>query len=238
MRALLLAAGLGTRLKPITNDIPKCLVPVNGRPLIDYWFDNLFKSSIERVLVNEHYFADRVTQHIARSPWRDRIDETYEPGLLGTGGTMIANRAWLGTSAFLLAHADNLTDVDLAAMQAQHAARPTGCVMTMLAFRTEDPRACGILELDDAQIVRSFHEKVENPPGDLANGAAYIIEPEMADFAASLGKPVVDLQTEVIPHFIGRIQAWRHPGYHRDIGNPRALAQAEADMRAGLIRLP
>ena len=134
MRALLLAAGLGTRLRPITDTIPKCLVPVAGRPLLDYWFDLLFAAGVERALVNTHYFADRVQQHIAGSPWKARIDQIYETELLGTGGTFVANRNWFGPGAFLLAHADNLTDFDLAAMQAKHAARPAGCVMTMLAF--------------------------------------------------------------------------------------------------------
>jgi len=237
MRALLLAAGLGTRLRPITESIPKCLVPVNGRPLLDYWFDLLFMHGIERALVNTHYFAERVQEHIAGSPWRDRIEQSYETELLGTGGTLVANLGWFGPGPLLLAHADNLTDFDVGAMQAAHAARPSRSVMTMLAFRTDDPRSCGILELDSQGLVRDFHEKVENPPGNLANGAVYIIEPEMCAFAKALNKPFVDLQTEVIPQFTGRIQAWEHGGYHRDIGNPTSLAKAEADVRADLVKI-
>lgn len=236
MRALLLAAGLGTRLRPITDTIPKCLAPVAGRPLLDYWFDLLFQAGIERALVNEHYFAPRVREHIAGSRWNTRIDEVYEDQLLGTGGTLVANLDWIGGGPMLLAHADNLTDFDVDAFRAAHAARPPGCVMTMLAFRTDDPRSCGILELDDRNVVQAFHEKVENPPGDLANGAVYIIEPEMRDFARALNKPVFDLQVDVIPHYLGRIQAFTHTGYHRDIGNPTALAKAEADVRAGVVK--
>ena len=238
MRALLLAAGLGTRLRPLTNDIPKCLVPINGRPLIDYWFDNLFRSGIERVLVNKHYFADRVTAHIASSPWKDRIDQVHEPELVGTGGTLKANLDYFQNQPLFLAYADNLSDVDIHAMQAAHAQRPPSCVMTMLAFETDNPRSCGILELDAKGLVQAFHEKVPNPPGNLANGAVMIIEPEAAQAAKTMNKPVIDLSVDVIPNFLGRIQAYRHVGYHRDIGNPRSLAQAEADMRAGLVHLP
>jgi mannose-1-phosphate guanylyltransferase len=238
MRALLLAAGLGTRLRPLTNDIPKCLVPINGRPLIDFWFDNLFKSSIERVLINKHYFADRVTAHIASSPWKDRIDQVYEPDLVGTGGTLAANLDYFQNQPLFLAYADNLSDVDVRAMQTAHAQRPKGCVMTMLAFETDNPQSCGILELDEDGLVRAFHEKVPNPPGNLANGAVMIIESEVGVAAKAVAKPLIDLSVDVIPHFLGRVQAYRHTGYHRDIGNPRSLAQAEADMRAGLIRLP
>lgn len=232
MRALLLAAGRGTRLAPVTDNLPKCLVPIQGRPLLDYWLDLLFPA-FERVLINTHYLAEQVEDHIARSPWAGRIDIAREDELLGTGGTMVANRAWMGEAAVLVAHADNLTDLDAPGLMARHAARPAGCAMTMLAFETDDPRSCGILELDGCDVVQAFHEKVEDPPGVLANAAVYVVEPEVTAYAASLPGPFVDLSTEVIPHFLGRILAVRHAGYHRDIGNVASLARAEAEFRAG-----
>ena len=230
MRALLLAAGLGMRLRPLTDTIPKCLVPIHGRPLLGLWFDLLFRSgAVERALVNTHWLAPRVEEFVAASPWRDRVDLVAEPELLGTAGTMVANRAWLGDGPFLLAHADNLTDFDVAGLARAHAARPAGVAITMLAFRTDSPRSCGILETDARGVVRAFHEKVEDPPGDLANAAVYVFEPEVAAFAAGLGRPFVDLSTEVIPHFLGRILAVETRGYHRDIGTPEALRLAEAE---------
>jgi mannose-1-phosphate guanylyltransferase len=232
MRALLLAAGLGTRLRPITNTIPKCLVPIHGRPLIDYWFDLLFTAQFERALVNVHYFPEVVRAHIAASPWRDRIDIVHEHDLLGTGGTIVANRAYFRGQDFLVAHADNLTDVDLAGFRQAHIARPADTAMTMLAFRSDDPSSCGILEHDQAGRVIAFHEKVANPPGNLANAAVYIVTPEVADFAVAVGRPFVDLSTEVIPHFVGRIYAVETLGYHRDIGNPESLARAQAEFRS------
>lgn len=232
MHALLLAAGLGTRLKPITDTIPKCLVPIHGKPLLDYWLESLFSGdAIERAVINTHYLAPVVEEHVAKSPWRSRTDLVYEPELLGTGGTLIANRERLGEGPVLVAHADNLTDFDVAGFTAFHAARPPKAAMSMLAFRTDAPQTCGILELDDEGLVQAFHEKVANPPGDLANAAVYIVEPEMTGFAAKLGKPFVDLSTEVIPHFIGRIAVMETPGYHRDIGNPESLARAHAEFR-------
>jgi mannose-1-phosphate guanylyltransferase len=232
MRAVLLAAGLGTRLRPLTDTVPKCLVPIHGRPLLGIWFDLLFGSgTVDRALVNTHWLAPRVEEFVAASPWRDRVDLVAEPELLGTGGTMVANRAWLDNAPFLVAHADNLTDFDVAGFARAHAMRPEGVAVTMLAFRTDSPRSCGILETDARGIVRAFHEKVENPPGDFANAAVYIFEPEVAEYAASLGKPFVDLSTEVIPEFLGRIQAVETRGYHRDIGNPEALRLAELEWR-------
>lgn len=230
MHALLLAAGFGTRLRPLTDTVPKCLVPIHGRPLLDYWLDLLFRDdAISRVVVNTHYLSEAVARHVAASPWHDRVTLAHEPALLGTGGTLVANRVALGTGPVLLAHADNLTTFDLPAFQAAHAGRPAGVAMTMLAFRTDDPRSCGILELDEDHRVRAFHEKVEDPPGNLANAAVYIVEPEVCDAAARLGKPFIDLSTEVIPQFVGRILAHETSGYHRDIGNLESLARAHAE---------
>jgi mannose-1-phosphate guanylyltransferase len=79
--------------------------------------------------------------------------------------------------------------------------------------------------------VLAFHEKVANPPGNLANGAVYIFEPEVVEAMASLGKPVVDLSTEVIPGFLGRILCVETDGYHRDIGNPESLRRANSEFK-------
>ena len=229
MRVLLLAAGVGSRLMPYTATTPKCLIEINDRPLLDYWLELLFDAGIERVLINTHYLAEQVNAHVKASRWASKIDLVYEAELLGTGGTVLANRVWFQGKPFVLAHADNLTDFDVAGLIAAHQARPADHLMTMLAFRTDDPQSCGILELDDRQTVVAFHEKVANPPGNLANGAVYVFEPEVIDIIAARGTPVVDLSTEIIPGFVGRILSVETNGYHRDIGNPEALSRARAE---------
>ncbi|WP_457488923.1 nucleotidyltransferase family protein [Tardiphaga sp. P5_C10] len=231
MRALLLAAGIGSRLRPITDTVPKCLVQIQGRPLLDYWLDLVFQGGIERVLLNTHWLAPQVQAHVMASPWADRIDQVYEETLLGTGGTVLANRDWFQKQSFLLAHADNLTDFDVAGLIAAHEGRPTGHAITMLGFRTDDPSSCGILELDRQNTVLAFHEKVANPPGNLANGAVYIFEPEVIDAIAALERPVVDLSTEIIPNYLGRILCVETDGYHRDIGNPESLRRANSEFK-------
>jgi mannose-1-phosphate guanylyltransferase len=231
MRALLLAAGTGSRLRPLTNTTPKCLVPVHGRPLLDYWLDLVFESHIQRALVNTHWLADQVRAHVAASPWRSRVDLVHEDQLLGTGGTILANRDWFGGEAFLVAHADNLTDFNVARLVSAHRDRPAGCLMTMLAFRTDDPASCGILELDRQNRVTAFHEKVENPPGNLANGAVYVFEPDVIEDIARLGKSTVDLSTEIIPNYLGRILSVETDGYHRDIGSPESLQRAHSEFK-------
>lgn len=233
MRALLLAAGIGSRLRPLTNTMPKCLVPVRGKPLLQYWCELLFSAGFERILINTHWLSDQVTDFVQRSPWRDQIDIVYEPELLGTGGTVKKNRDYFAGSDFLLAHADNLTDFDVAGFIGAHNRRPSSCVMTMLAFETDDPRSCGILELDEHGIVQAFHEKVPNPPGNLANGAVYVLTQDVVDRVSALEGPFIDLSTEIIPDLVQRIYAVKTNCYHRDIGNVASLKQAEVDVATG-----
>ena len=229
MNALLLAAGRGTRLRPLTERIPKCLVPIRGKPLLEYWLDTLLSIGIREVLINTHHLAGMVEAFHATSPWRERVTLVYEPELLGTGGTIVANRKFFSREAFLVAHADNLSRFSVRAFQDTHARRPRGAVMTMMTFDTDTPSACGIVETDAEGLVVRFHEKVMNPPGRRANAAVYIMEPEVVEFIATLGKRVVDLSTEVIPHFLGRIATFHNTEYHRDIGTPESLRRAEAE---------
>ena len=85
MKALLLAAGLGTRLKPITNYTQKCLVPINGKPLIEYWLENLSNVGVQHFLINTHYFKEQMEQFVLKSKFRDKITLVYEEELLNTG---------------------------------------------------------------------------------------------------------------------------------------------------------
>lgn len=229
--ALLLAAGLGTRLAPLTDGMPKCLAPIRGKPLLGYWFDLLGNAGFFPFIVNTHYHADAVAGFVESSPWRDHAALVYEQELLGTGGTLLANRDRLSGGAFFVAHADNLSRFDAAGFLAAHRARPSGCVMTMMLFRTPTPRSCGVVELDARGVVTAFHEKTENPPGDLANGAVYLMEPEvfpiLEEAASKNRKP--DLSLDLIPLCLGRIYTWLNDEYHRDIGTPESYAAALRD---------
>ena len=99
----------------------------------------------------------------------------------------------------------------------------------MMTFKTDAPQSCGIVELNSRGVVQQFHEKVDNPPGDLANAAVYIFEPTVISFLASLGRDIVDISTEVLPAYLGRIQTFLNEDYHRDIGTPESLVLAELE---------
>jgi len=230
MKALLLAAGLGLRLRPLTESVPKCLVPIRGRPLLDYWLELLFEGGVEQVLINTHHLPAPVHEFVGRSRWRERVGLVHEDELLGTGGTVLANRAFFGREPFMVIHADNLSFFDPRAFEARHRARPPAAALTMMTFDTDAPQTCGIVVLDGAGLVREMHEKVPNPPGRLANAAIYVFEPEVVDYIATLGKRFVDVSTEVLPHFMGRIFTFHNSRYHRDIGSYDSLRKAELEL--------
>jgi len=229
MRALLLAAGLGTRLKPLTNYLPKCLVPIHGRPLLDYWLESLVLNGINEILINTHYLEPLVNKYISGSSWLKNVTLVHEERLLGTGGTILANKGFFENDSFLVAHADNLTIFDPIAFADSHKMRPSESEMTMMVFETPDPKSCGIVGIDERGIVTSFHEKVSCPPGRLANAAVYILEPALLYFMEALCKNEIDFSTDVIPQFMGRIFTYINSSYHRDIGTVESWTEAHKD---------
>ena len=229
MKALLLAAGLGTRLKPITDNIPKCLVPIDGRPLLGYWLEMLSYAGIDHFYVNLHYHSKSVVDFISATPFASRVSFIEEEELLGTGGTLKKNAQLFTGGSFFVAHADNLCLTDFRGFFEAHKKRPPHVAMSMMTFDAPDPRQCGIVSLDRQNIVTAFHEKVENPPSNLANGAVFIMEPEVAEYARSIDKDKFEISLDIIPHYMGRCLAWHNGDYHLDIGTPEAYKKAQDD---------
>ena len=219
-RALLLCAGFGTRLKPLTDYIPKCLMPIHGKPLLEFWLENLFeRSDFDRALINTHYLPKMVEAYVRSSRFSSKVDLVYEPELLGTGGTIKANKKFFDhCEDFLVAHADNYSWFSPNAFWEAHQHRPPGCLATLLLFETDTPKSCGIVSLDSESRITEFHEKVENPPGNLANGAVYIFNRELFPLLENIPRPFVDLSTEILPPLMGRLYSFSDVQFHVDIG--------------------
>ena len=227
--ALLLCAGVGSRLAPISSRWPKCLMPVRGIPLLAYWLTALRQAGIRRVLVNGHHHAEYVYSFTRLPEFAEWVEFVYEPKLLGTAGTLRSNANFFGDSVVLLAHADNLINVDLASFVSFHLKnRSPGIDLTMMTFDTNTPHSCGIVETDSNNILVKFHEKVEEPPGNRANGAVYLLEPSVTRWVAGNPK-VADFSTQVIPNYTGRVVTWHNPKTHRDIGTLVSLRDAQND---------
>lgn len=227
--ALLLAAGVGSRLHPLTEDWPKCLMPIGERPLLEYWLETLHQTGIQHALINLHHHADIVKRFLQRSRFADWVDLNYERDLLGTAGTLRANRDFFANHTTLLVHADNWCQCDFQAFLRYHAhERPPQCPMTMMTFDTDAPETCGIVETDSDGIVVNFHEKIADPPGCRANAAVYLLEPPVLRWLDK-HPDCKDFSTQVLPQFINRIATWHNTGVHRDIGTLEKLWQAQAD---------
>ncbi len=229
IRALLLAAGLGTRLRPLTNHWPKCLMPVGRRPLLDYWLQTLKTSGVCDVLVNTHFHANHVKTFLSRERFVSWVRSVHEIELLGTAGTIRANIDFFREHTTLLVHADNWCQCDFGAFIDYHLNhRPQNCLITMMTFDTDTPQSCGIVEIDYQGVVTGFHEKVDYPPGRRANAAVYLLQPQVITWLENHPE-VVDFSTEVLPQYIGRIATWHNTGIHRDIGTLTALRASQHD---------
>lgn len=230
MKALLLCAGLGTRLRPITDTIPKCLVPINGKPLLQYWLENLSNIGIEEFIINTHYFNEKVEEFITKSIYKEKVVLVYEKELLNTGGTLLHNKNFFNKNEpFLLIHADNLSFCDFKEFINSHNVNEE-YMITMMLFKTNTPESCGIVEIDENNIIQNFYEKIKNPPSNLANGAVYICNYEIFDFLESLNKLNIDFSLDVIPKFMGKINSYLNDIYHKDIGTIDSYAEAQIDI--------
>lgn len=227
INALLLAAGYGSRLLPYTDVWPKCLMPVHGSPLLEYWLASTKELEVRKVLVNLHYHASTVEAFLRRPTYSGWVDFVYESELMGTAGTIRANYSYLAHSPLLLVHADNYCQCDFRAFLRYHQeGRPKDCLITMMTFDTPTPSACGIVETDQLGVVTAFYEKVPNPPGNRANGAVYLLEPEVLEWINEHPE-AQDFSTQVLPRFLGRIATWHNDRVHIDIGTIESLSRAQ-----------
>ena len=153
MKAFLLAAGQGTRLQPLTNTIPKCLVPIGGKPLLTIWLELCQRNGIFEVLINLNWKAEEVKEFLEDPPVDIRIRLFEEPQLLGTAGTLAANRSWIEEDKlFWIFYADVLTNADLNNMLAFHRERDASFTMGLVT--TNEPSRCGIAQLDEREVAR------------------------------------------------------------------------------------
>ena len=223
MRALLLAAGLGTRLRPLTDTTPKCLVPIKGKPLLDIWCEALLASGVTKLLINLHYKSEQVQQHLDSSKFSEFVETIYEPSLLGTGGTLLANRKFFENQDGILLHADNYCEANISELMSAHESRPSNCDLTMLAFRTRTPETCGILEVTENKILQKMYEKSLDDHGNLANAAFYILSKKLI----SELKNETDFSNEVIPKYFGKTLVVETLETFIDIGTPESYAHAQ-----------
>jgi mannose-1-phosphate guanylyltransferase len=229
VKAFLLAAGVGSRLRPLTAIVPKCMLVVGDQPLLDIWLDRFAQVGADEVLINLHHLPDVVRRHVAARAAPPYVRTFYEPELLGSAGTLLANREWVqGEEFFLACYADNLTDFDLRSLVAAHHGHHAPA--TLAVFHSDNPSAGGVVELDGANRIIGFTEKPREPVSDLTNAGMYVFHPGVLDEID--GIPPRDIGYDLLPRLVGRAQAVPVEGYFRDIGTPWAYQRAREEWPA------
>ncbi|HEY2361294.1 MAG TPA: nucleotidyltransferase family protein [Candidatus Angelobacter sp.] len=215
MKAFLLAAGNGTRLRPLTERIPKCLLPIQGVPLLEIWLSNCKAAGITDVLVNTHAHAEAIRQFAAEHKTGVQMRIVEEPELLGSAGTLAVNREFVaGEESFFVLYADVLTNVDLRRMLAFHTQKRLPA--TLGIYQVPDPSRCGIVTMDENAVISNFKEKPTRPAGNWAFAGVMVAGPAFFDFLPD--RRPADLGFDVLPKMIGKMAAYAIAEYLLDIG--------------------
>jgi mannose-1-phosphate guanylyltransferase len=233
MKAMVLAAGLGTRLRPLTYEITKPMVPVLDRPVMEHILDLLARHSIEQVIANLHYFPDSIREYFG-----ERISYRYEQELLGTAGGVRACADFFDGEPFLVISGDALTDIDLTALATRH--RDTGGVATLAVKKVADTREYGVVLHDRDGRITGFQEKPapEEALSNLGNCGIYMFSPEIFDYFPA--RPFVDWAQDVFPVLLENdvpfhIHEVRE--YWNDVGSLAELRQGTFDALRGQLHL-
>jgi len=225
MKAFLLAAGKGTRLRPITDTTPKCLVPIQGRPLLGWWLELLRSHGVQQILINLHHLPEQVLRYVHTAGFDD-LDVRFsdEPELLGSAGTLRANRHFVDPGEpFFVCYADTLTNADLGALLRSHLR--AGLPATVAVFRTDKPEQCGIVEVSAEGVVVAFEEKPRKPRSNLANAGILVLEPAVLDLIPE--KVPADISYDLLPRLIGKMSAFVIEDFLMDVGTPDNYEQAQ-----------
>lgn len=233
MKAFILAAGHGSRLRPLTENTPKCLLPIQGVPLLEIWLEQCKAAGISEVLVNAHAHGDQVVEFAARRYAGVRIHVSQEKELLGSAGTLAENRQFVEEeNDFFILYGDVLTNVDLQELLRFH--RERSAAATMGVYEAAEPTRCGIVELDQRGTVRSFVEKPQEPRSNLAFAGIMVAGQEIFELIPK-ARPS-DIGFDVLPKLVGKMAAMKICGYLRDIGTMENYNAAQADW-PGLERI-
>ncbi len=224
MKALILAAGLGTRLQPITNTMPKCLVEINGKSMLEFWIDKLQLSQIDEIFINTHHFSELVQERVAKVSSSVALRLIHEEHLLGTAGTLrkVIDLGSLEEDLLVL-HCDNYSSIDLSQLIQSHVNRDSRFIATMGVFKTSDIQNSGMVKVTSEGDILEFIEKPIHSNLEWANAAIYILSQEFQRMVESQFTNATSITEEIVPFTLSRIQAHKIEGFHIDMGTHAAL---------------
>jgi len=231
VKAMVLAAGLGTRLRPITFEIPKPMVPVLDRPVMAHTVGLLERQGFDRLIANLHYFPDSIREYFG-----DRIEYSFEPRLLGTAGAVRNVADFFGDDPIVVISGDALTNIDLGALVTRH--RSAGGVATLSVTKVADTREYGVVIHDADGRVLGFQEKPDPAEAlsDLGNCGIYCFSREIFDYFPD--RPFVDWAADVFPALLDHdvpFHIYEMDGYWNDVGSLEELRQGTFDAIRGQV---
>ena len=225
MKAFILAAGKGERLRPLTDTTPKCLVSIQSVPILGIWLELCRRHGIDEVLVNTHSHADSVKSYLRDHRYGVRVHIAEEGTLLGSAGTLLAHRLWIGSERdFWIFYGDVLTNTNITHMLEFHRRRKQ--VATLGVNEAANPRQCGIVTVDREGVVQEFVEKPANPSGDLAFSGILVATPAIFDVIPD--RIPADIGCDLLPKLVGKMAAYPISDYLVDIGTPASYQYAQA----------
>lgn len=232
-----MAAGLGTRLRPLTYEVPKPMVPVANRPVIELILRLLATQGFDQVISNLHWFPDTIRARLGDgSRLGVELTYSYEPSLLGTAGGVRNVRDYFGDEPFIVMAGDALTDIDLRALADAH--RANDGVATLAVKRVRDPREYGVVITGSDGRIQGFQEKPDPAEAlsDRANCMIYALSPEIFDYFPD--DEVVDFALDVFPALLDHdVPFYVHEtdAYWNDVGSPPEYLQGNLDVVAGAV---
>jgi mannose-1-phosphate guanylyltransferase len=247
MKAMILAAGLGTRLRPLTNTTPKPLLPVGGTPLILWNLFLLRQAGVVDVMINLHYLGHLIEKALGDgSRYGMRVHYSPEPILLGTGGGIRQAKWFFGREPFLVLNGDTLLDLDVGALLREHVGRhrssDAGASLATLVVRKDPhPEQWGLVEVVDSRILRiNGRGAGEGQTGHSERrmfAGVHVIDPQVLDRLPSDGPcSIIDAYVQALEAG-ALLRGYLHSGYWSDVGTLERYTETQRDVERGVIKL-
>lgn len=229
MKAVVMAGGEGTRLRPLTLDVPKPFLRVSGKPAIEYALDALVKAGIRDILVTTFYKPERLIDHLSGGArLKARIFYSVEDEAMGTAGGVAKCAPLIGDDTVVVLSGDVIADVNIGALVDAH--KKSGAVATMALTRVKNVSEFGIVGLDDTGRIVKFKEKPKTPEetfSDLINTGIYVLSPEALRAVPEGAK--FDFSKDLFPKLLAsgaKLQGVPLEGFWMDVGRPLDLIKA------------
>jgi len=238
MKAMILSAGLGTRLRPLTFETPKALIPIANRPVIEYVIALLKHHQINDLVINLYHLPEQIEKYLGDgSSLGVKITYSFEEELYGTAGALLHAKRYLENSSFLVINSDILTDIDLSQAIGFH--QQNQAAATLVLTRVSDPSSYGLIGIDRRGRIKSFLGKPkleESLTEGIYTGIA-VLNSRIFEYISSkfsgLGDDLFPKMLESSEPLYGYLAQ----GYWLDVGTPERLLQAKEDLREGKVKI-